>query len=923
MALRKEPVVFLAVLAFCGWRASAMLKDTPEAPRARRGAADYSSSGGPDIALALPDATRDASFERNLFAPPSATSPLPRLLPELPRFEPLGALAPPTGFGPAPKSYGELLRVPARPDSSAPMPDLFAVEEEDPEPVEALETVSGDDEGAPLPDDPDARAARIAGLKKQYDWIFSNGYKFGRIRNDDRYRIVRPGGAAVEGTEIEFVEYDITKGRPRFGDTSITYVADEVRDFGLVDNALTEVEVGIAWFQDPLLPQNFAKAIEFAQRCLLLRNETPRALEVAEELFRRAQAINTGDSVEPRLGLARCYELGFRLQDAYDVYEELLADGFGANPTVHARLGSLLATLRLDAEAEARFTQALRVARGDWETHWRYGNFLAERGRVEEARQHLEAAVAREPRGDEARVWRVRVRFDAACAALAAGDADAALSGFSSAKAADPADEVGMLQSCEAGVLSAARFASSGSPGAENGAGGQNGDSGGGPADGSFDLLLARGLAALDAGRFEEAARVLEVAAGADPFRSFEAKRALSRVAEVTGNPEIAETFAREALAANPDDAWTLYQLGRLAEADLDDIGARAAYRAALALELDLTPALERMGKILNESGEFEDAERYFQRAVAVAGDETPSGVLAGIHSRRGWNALALGDLDIAGESFDKARDLKPSLASARLGVAWLAYASGDSTEALALFGDIVDDRRASTDEVDPYVAYAEAQMVRITEHEKKEVFRDRFDRTDGRIANGWREDQGVGPLSDLREGAVRIEGQHDASGRTRVYRTLPPDRLLAFSAVLTVGPEAKGTRTGLFVSQERDSNSGEPEVRSELLITRTKDGKLQVLTKESPTDDDAVYKDVLGPEWPIGAPIRVAIERTGDDLQSRWTVYVDGEPVAQDLDVGGLTSARNGLRFGAFVEGDTGRRADLTIDDVRVVRLK
>ena len=918
MALRKEPVVFLAVLAFCGWKGSSMLADTPQAPRARRGAADYQSTGGPDIALALPDEARDPSFERNLFAPPSATSPLPPLLPELPLFEPLGALAPPTGFGPAPAHYGALLRVPERPASAADMPDLFAVEEEDPEPVEALEAVSDDEEGAPLPDDPDARAARIAGLKRQYDWIFSNGYKFGRIKNDDRYRIVQPGGAAVEGTEIEFVEYDITKGRPRFGDTTITYVAGEVRDFGLVENALTEVEIGIAWFQDPLLPQSFSKAIDFAQRCLLLRNETPRALEVAEVLFRRAQAINTGDSIEPRLGLARCYELGFRLQDAYDVYEQLLADGFGSNPAVHARLGSLLATLRLDVEAETRFTEAMRVARGDWEAHWRFGKFLLERGRIDEAREHLESAVAREPRGDESQIWRVRVRFDAARAALAAGDADAALDGFVSAKAADPADEVGMLEACEAGVLSAARFAASGSANVENGAGGAPG-----PADGSFDLLLARGLAALDAGRFEEAARVLEVAAGSDPFRSFEAKRALSRVAEVTGNPEIAAAFAREAQDANPDDPWTLYQLGRLAEADLDDTRARAAYRAALTLELNFTPALERMGQILNESGEFEAAERYFQRAVSVAGDGTPAGIMAGIHSRRGWNALALGDLDIARESFESARGLKPSLASARLGVAWHAYAAGDTTEALAQFGGIVDDRRASSDEVDPYVAFAEAQVARITDHEKKEVFQDRFDRTDGRIANGWREDQGVGPLTDLREGAVRIEGQHDSSGRTRVYRTLPPDRLIAFSAVLTVGSDAKGTRTGLFVSQERDSTSGDPEVRSELLIARTKDGGLQVLTRKSPTDDDAVYKDIRGPEWPIGTPIRVAIERTGDDLDSRWTVYVDGEPVAQGLDVSSLTSAREGLRFGAFVEGDTGRRADLTIDDVRVVRLK
>ena len=77
------------------------------------------------------------------------------------------------------------------------------------------------------------------------------------------------------------------------------------------------------------------------------------------------------------------------------------------------------------------------------------------------------------------------------------------------------------------------------------------------------------------------------------------------------------------------------------------------------------------------------------------------------------------------------------------------------------------------------------------------------------------------------------------------------------------------------------------------------------------------------GPEWPIGEPIRVSIEKTGEDLDSRYTLYVDGEPVADGLEVSGMSASRQNVRFGAFVEGEPGRRADLTVDDVRVVRRK
>ena len=902
--MRKELIFFLLFAAFVGWQFSGMLGDKSRAPRSKTQAKEYINANLPDVALALADTSRGTEFERDLFAPPSPTAPLPPLPVALPPLESLGALAPPTGWGPAPKHFGQHLRQPVLPANAEEVPGLFAIgsaSEAEASAEAAQEEVNLDE----LPDDPDARAARIAGFKKQFDWIYTNKFRFGRILNEDRYLL-----GAANAPEIDFLELDPVTGAPVFG-ASVKYDAARYDEFGLVDSPLTTVEVGFASFNDPLNSTRFDEALAFAERCLLLRNETPRALEVAAELFRRAQAVNTQDSPRPRLGLARTMELGFQLQEAFAVYEDLLATGHEANAVVHARIGSLYGTLRMDLEAEKSFGEALRISRTDWEARLRFGEFLVSRARYDEALPNLREAVLREPKAPEDKSWRVRVRLANAGALLAAGRADESFDAFATAVSADQADEVGRRAEAEAGQLSAARLASK--PAAQAYL---DGLADGEAADGSFDVLLAEGLLAMDRGDWQGSAQALTLAAGSEPFRAFEALRVLSRLAEITGNPEDAATFAADALAAHPSDPWTLFQLGRLAEANGDDGEARSAYRAALDRELDFAPALERMAALMHEAGEHEGAERFYERSVSIEPN------MPTVWSRRGWNALSLDRLDLARESFTEARRQQSSLASARAGLAWWNYATGETEEAITLLGEIVDDRRAVGDD-DPVVAYANKTADAIKDNDAKEVFRDRFDRVNGRIGNGWTLDQGFGPLADLADGEVAIQGNQDRGGRTRVFRSLPPDRFIAFSAEITVGAESKGTRVGLFIASERIRSGGASEVQSEITISRSRDGDLQVRVLKAATDEEATQRTVNGPAWPIGTPINVAIERTGDDLDSSFTVYVDGEPVAVDLEADRLTASRQPVNFGVFVEGESGRRADVIVDNVRVVRRK
>ena len=62
------------------------------------------------------------------------------------------------------------------------------------------------------------------------------------------------------------------------------------------------------------------------------------------------------------------------------------------------------------------------------------------------------------------------------------------------------------------------------------------------------------------------------------------------------------------------------------------------------------------------------------------------------------------------------------------------------------------------------------------------------------------------------------------------------------------------------------------------------------------------------------GVKAQSARERT-------FTIYIDGEPVATNVECDRLTSSRQPINFGAFVGGEAGRRADLFMDDARVVR--
>lgn len=887
MNVKTEPVVFLLFAAWAGMNLTGGDEASVTVRGGNRSAErPYTPLPAPDPTIALPEAGRDDFFGRDLFAPPSDTAPLPPLELQLPPMEALQALLPPSAYGPGP-SMAHLLSV-------APqvrlVPGLFTLAPEGPaEPESVLQPTDPSSMTA------DERSARLEAFKRQYDWIVidSGRLMFGQIRNKRRFEL------SGVPEPVQFVEIDPETGLERFpGQQAISYERPRVLEFGLANTPVNEIELGLRSFTTPLRHGDMERGREFAARCIELRNETPRGLEVAEQMYRLLSEADSTDVRGP-LGLARCYELGFRFEEAFAAYTDMTQSRFKTEAAPWARLGDLLARFRLFDRAEEAYGEALRVRAAHWETRLRFGRFLADRGRFEEALVHLTEAARREPTDSELRWARVEIRAELGACLFQLGRIEDAYERFEQARNANPSVDLGL-----AGMVSAALFLDD----VEAPLVDAEGDEG---PDASFDLLLALGLASLHEGEWVDARGFLERAAEADPFRAWLAHRALSWLAEVTGHPEEAYSFIERAYLAAPTDPWTLYQLGRLLAARGDNLGARQAFKAALDRDLDFADALIGLGHLHQLAGEHGPAERYYQRALTVDSDRPI------VHSLRGFNHFRLGEPGAAGDDFDLAVAGDTSLASARNGQAWWYYATGDSEEAKTRFDYVVEARREA-EENDPHRKYAIDQRQRIMEHEAKEVWTDRFDR-DGAIKNGWELDEGAGVVSSLRDGEVWLDGRFENSGVGRIYQVLPAERFLSIECTVTLH-DVKDVNVGVFVSKEQPTRTGEARVQSKVALRRSREGKVQAtLIRRGQHEEEVV--ELLDHSWSVGQPVRVRVETNGDSSDQRMTLWLDDLPVLENFEVQSLGRSQMPVRFGVAVEGDLGRAATISVDDVNVVR--
>lgn len=931
--MRKEPIVFLVAAGLVGLVAFRSLSrpplrggsGSPETPELVRHAA-------PDVERFLPRSD-ERLITRDPFVPPSNTRPLPALELEglpLPRA---WALFPPGEFAPAPRLWSRLLAVVPEPRE---VPELFvapALDDDAPEQAEAADLIvqfgalqaGGNDPAADLrgvvrssgseskpAETPEERAARMESYRALYDWIQINEFDplFGTIRNPQRLALQHPDRVREA---IQFEEVDPGSGRPRFpGQGPIRFERERVRAFGFAETVANRLDLRRHALGPKLSRSLYLQALELADDCVKARLEAPRALAIAEELYQALAELDPEDPL-PRLGLGRCYEAGFDFERALATYEELVRQ-FDHRALPHVRLAGLYERFLLFDRAEAELDLALQRERGSYEVQWARGRFLLARWREREALAALELASRFAPDDPNRKSERVEIRNDHGRALIANGELAAARDVFRAALSAESSDQralVGWISAvmleggdvakalADAGALGSAAASWLADPVGANAA----------LPNAEPELLLLGGLLQLRAGAFANARDLLLRAREADPLREVGALRAQSWLAELCGASEEAWASIERAHAADPTDAWVLYQRGRLARARDDEETAEAMFQQALAREIDCEAVLVELGRLTQSRGRHADAERYYDQALRLAPQR------ASTHVLRGANALESGDLGAARGAFAAALALDPNEPTAAAGAAWCVYRSGNPKEALIQLRAL-DDRRRSQPDSDPWRAWANAQVLRIADHLDKTLWTDRFDRNT--LKNGWTADEGAGPIVSMLEGNVKIEGQFKEPGKVRVFQTFKSaSQFVSIEASLFVAPGSQA-RVGLFVAREKEGR-GRLDVLSEARVSRHSEGQLQARFVKS-GESDVPENDIVGTPFPAGKWVRLRIEIGGDSTQPLVNVLVDGVPVREGVAMPGLGRASTELRAGVFVEGEVGRATLVRIDDCDIV---
>ena len=936
VSLAKEPALLLVVVLIVGFMFY-RLEVEPAALRGRKSGEtlEFVQAAVPDVARAKPDSAAAArrSRVRDLFAEPSDTRPLPPLEWSDPPRPELAAIFPPPVPGPGPSLYGRFLRRQIEraeggqaageelslPDfeedfdasgTSSSRPSRSGVRDA----LRELGKLSNVEAEVDSSESPAERSARRASYRRLYDWLELGGAItiYGSIENEDPYALFLDDR---NEQPILFQQIDPLTGRESFpGQAPISYSLERISELGLALNRTNELELLSRELRIQGSTQR--EVLQFAAYCLESRLEAPRALELAREALVPLVAA-VPDDPEPRLALARAHEAGFEFEAAFIEYRALLAE-FPENPEVRVRMAELELRCLLFASAEARLKEALGLDRTAWRAHWVLGRLYADRGQWDLALTHRRAAVRHMAEELESVETRVAVRVDLAGALLQSGDVRAAAAELETAKRLDPLHQETLAALIYCALLDPSAVSLVPSVGSAEDAletwlqpiqDQADDESSGDETFGlRFDLLMALASWNLDKGDLGAARARLDAATRADPLRASLPHRADSYLAELAGLEDEALQSVELALEAKPRDAWSMYQRGRLLASDGDLQGAKQSFEAALAEDLDFDDALIAMGELLLREGENDDASRYLERAL----DREPERVE--LHTLSGLVRLRSGAFFEALASFERALELDSANPVALGGKAFGTYRTGNAEEALILLAQLDDSRRGFSEE-DPHRVWAREQIARITDHLEKVAWSDGFGRTV--LRNGWQVDEGSGPLVLLEEETVELSGSFTRSGRARLYREYPANSFVSIEASLRI-PAGSPVRAGLFVARER-RRQRTWTTESEVSIARHPDGELEVSVERSATKDSETLK-TSELEFPTGRWVRVRIERTGTAEEPTVDVYLEEIPVVVGADFPELGRGGQPLRVGVFVEGETGRSADLRVDDVLVV---
>ncbi|MEM7198976.1 MAG: tetratricopeptide repeat protein [Planctomycetota bacterium] len=904
MEIRKEPALFLVVLALGAWMVISAKSSGPPT-RISPDYQDYEAAAAPvdpmlasgAAAAAVPAAA--SAGQRDPFLEPSETRPLPpRPLP-FPALAPLPLVAPPLDPGPAPGAFA-VLRVTGEVE-----PFDFSAD------AGAQGTngsggggVAGAGSGA------GASVAVVNGAANGQDpshlrdrLVLSDGRTLsGYVRNEARFAM--HGKRPTEPVSFDFV------GRDGKIAANETYPAEEVVRVELADTLRNRIYVRRLTLSSG--PASLPNRREFVDDLLRDARSNVWIYPVALEEADRYIGLDGGSADGYRLKARVLRERG-DLAAQWQLFSELpqalqgSAFQLAGQAQLEARLGLVL-------DAEAHMEQAAEAAPENPYVRLAAAQFWLAQGEIAAARDHAQAA-----RRNAVALTSDRDRFEIDATILscqlalgAPEEARTALTRMTSGEGLRARRDY--LKGCleyTAGRRAEAVTAFTGSVSASQA--------------GVLGLGLCRALE----GRWVEAVASFQAIVDADPVVRHRALGALGFVYLRTGNHQQAVAPLEEAVRADPGDAYAWWLLGRARRLSGDDTGAVEALEEALQRSDDFVEAAAEIAMTYLERSDHAGAEaaellyrarRFADRALELeeARGEAPEIAyveLAAVARYRTADRRGARTLFESGAE----RSL-----SCRAGVALVEYGLGRVQDGRGLLQEMIDDLRSG----DPTRAWAEATVALIDDHTEKEQLADSFDRDD--LGTAWK-DQVNGRLKPMLQGdALRIAGTLEGAAKPVYARRVQPTagNFLATSVSLQLGGGDDSKFTGLQISTATSRGRSAADFQARLGFL---DGRPAVVIEDGDAararDDeerakwDPVRLDDVAADRTVSHRLEFrVVERDGGKqfaLQAVWN-----DVVVHQRDVEKLSrTSRTEMPVDLLVEGRQGARVEATFDDFRLVR--
>ncbi len=745
-----------------------------------------------------------------------------------------------------------------------------------------------------VPESEQAEAAVDPELR--FDWLARVSMTrrvYGRILNGD------PLGLGERSAEdLVFQDVSLRTG----GSVGVPYsiLRSDVLEFGFARNFENTYQLESRSLGSG--PGAVRARMELSMSLLASAGREARGLEFALAEARLALEAGRRDNTAARLVARLCARV-HDVEGELAVYRSAV-DGAWIDDALMCDYARFVLNMGLPERASELVEQARRLRPVSAEVRGLTGEMLLSAGQVEQALVMLRSAdqVPFQPPFED--LQRTQLVLTIGRAELAAGRAREALRAAQRVLLNEPGD-VGALAlsgSAHAALqnLEAAAAAYAEAIAAE-------------PGDG--ELLRNAGLVAWRQGDGAAARRLLLRAIDQDPLNSAAPLLALGFLHEDAGQPEAARELYAEALSVSPASVDGLYRMGRHQRLAGDTDSAGTTLRSALRLGGPELLLLSELGRAAMERDEPALATRYFREALRLE-PENPE-----VLWLKGLAELQAGDLSSALESLDRATIHGAEGAHVGLGVA--LYQRGDAGDVDAALDHLDEVERAFAGRPESaQAAYASAQAVAIRDNLAKRQWVDGFGRSS--LQRGWTEQQWEGSPRVLLLGeGVNIQGRME---RPRTDEQPGIARVLDGRGFVSVGASMQATVSGdsrfglaLTYRQVKGQRGRLPKARLEIWVDS------EGLLRLSALDNfDTVLLDSLevpGIRLPTGGSVRLGVERL-DDVTGRFQFLVDGRAVGEPVALKSLRNFKSMFDLEVFGDAAPGRSVDVTVHDVRIVRL-